>query len=66
MGLLYLYGLDNCRFLVQFLGAFAKLRKAIITFVTSLAFFLLGDVPTSEFYVPTILNTPSVPSVTHL
>jgi len=27
-----------------------------------LVFYLLGDFPVSEFYVPTFRNTPSVPS----
>jgi len=44
MGLLYLYGLD-CMILVQFLGAFKKLRKEVITFVTSVVFFLFGQFP---------------------
>jgi len=36
--LLYIYRLDKCRILVQFLDTFAKLRKAVITFLNSVVF----------------------------
>ena len=57
---------QGTRALVHFLGAISKLRKAIITFVTSVVFLSFGYSPQSEFYGPMFRSTRCSPSVTDL